>query len=226
MYPLRTDDGRVLTTVSELRSWLMDATENDPGVRRDMAKIFQRANRRIQNLQASMDAQRIGYSPALQAVLQYTGDAGGRFSKFHMVKNWDMMLEQTAQALAFMNEPTSTASGARKWQREMTKGITDRFGDELSESDVSRMMRAVYDDDMYGDEQFRQIAQRYLLSRTEIQVQQSRDSMQSFVNDYVSDVERRKLQEVNRAANEINDSVNMFVDSLMDMIGNAFRPIR
>lgn len=170
-----------------------------------------------------MQAGRIGYSPAYEAVMRYTGDAGGRFSKFHMVKNWDMMLEQTAQALAFLNEPTSTASGARKWQNEMTKGITDRFGSELDSKTISRFMRAVYSSDIYGDEKFKSIAERYILSRTEMQVQQSKQSMNQFVDEYVAEVEAQKLAAVERGARTINGLINRYSDELVDMIANAFK---
>lgn len=225
-FRITTDDGKILTTKNDLVEWLNNAVENDPAIRRDMAKIFQQANRRMQNIEQSMQSGRIGFSPAYQAAIAYTGDAGGHFSKFHMVRNWDMMLEQTAQAAAFLNEPTSTASGARKWQREMLRGITTRTGRELSEREASRFMRAVYTDVYDYDEQFKEIAAHYIVSRTEMQVQQSKNDMQSFINSYIEGTERSKLSAVQTTAGTIAAIAESFTNELLNRLHNSFTPIK
>lgn len=196
-------------TKAQLVEWLESAVENDPGIRREMSRIFQVANRRIQNIENSMRAGRIGFSPAYAAVIQYTGTRDGKFSKFHMVGDWDKMLEQTAQAMAFINEPTSTASGARKWQRELQKGITRRNGEPISDKEMSRFMRAVYGD-MQTNDRFREIAERYVLSGTEMQVDSEVADMSSFINEYVEATESNKRREAERMADYIDSLSEQF----------------
>lgn len=227
MFPFKTHDGRYITTVSDEQKWLESLIENDSNIRKDMARIFQVANRRIQNIEASMAAGRIGYSPAYDAVISYTGDAGGHFSKFHMVQNWDMMVEQTAQALAFLNEPTSTASGARSWQREITKGLTTRSGRQFTESDISRFMRAVFTHDYDYDEQFKSVAERYIISRTEMQVQSSKQSMDDFINSYVQAIEAEKIATARREAARV-DAATSFIKAAFEgkNLGSMFTPIK
>lgn len=140
--------------------------ENDKPTRKEMAKLFQRANRRIQNIERAMSAGRLGYSPAYDSVMQYT-QRPNVYSKFHMVSDWSQMIEQTAQAEAFLNEPTSTARGARKWQKQVMRGVTRRNGEPLTEKEISRFMRSVYGSG-YGDSRFQSIAERYVLGNTEI----------------------------------------------------------
>lgn len=215
------DMATVLYTHEQLVKWLEDAEENDPGVRREMAKIFQRANRRIQNLQNSIKNGRIGYSPALDAVLKYTGREDV-FSKFHMVSDWDTMLEQTAQAEAFMNEETSTASGAYKWQQSLRNQITYRNGERISNEDMSKFMQAVYSTDGDTDPRFRDIAERYILSRTEIAVKDSREDMQGFIDEYIRNTEMNKKVQAERMA----DYVDSFAKQMYDVLNkNPFRPI-
>lgn len=213
--------GSVLYTHEQLVDWLENAEENDPSVRRDMAKIFQRANRRIQNLQRSIKRGRIGYSPALDAVLKYTGRKDV-FSKFHMVSDWDKMLEQTAQAEAFMNEETSTARGAYKWQQSLRKQITYRNGEIISNRDMSKFMDAVYNTDGDTDPRFRDIAERYILSRTEIAVKDSRDDMQEFIDEYIRNSEENKKVQAERMA----DYVDSFAKQMFDVLNkNPFKSV-
>lgn len=160
-----------------------DVPENDKAKRREMAKTFQRANRRIQNIERAISAGRLGYSPAYDSVIQYTGNRGGKFSKFHMTSSWSNMVEQTAQAEAFLNSPTSTARGARAWQRSVTKGITRRNGDPLSERETSGFMRAVFGSGYDNDSRFQQIAEHYILGNDEYYSEDSEYGVSDFVED-------------------------------------------
>lgn len=135
--------------------------------RKEYAKIFQRANRRIQNIERAIEGGRLGYSPAYDSVMQYTGRYGV-YSKFHMVSDEQQMREQYAQAMAFLNEPTSTASGARQWQREMMRGVTRKNGKLLTEREMSSFMRAVYSNSFANDTRFQEIAEHYVLGSDEI----------------------------------------------------------
>lgn len=204
-------------TKAQLVEWIENGVENDPDIRRQMRAIFQRANRRIQNIENSIRAGRIGYSPAYDAVIQYTGTRGGKFSKFHMVGSWDKMLEQTAQAMAFLNEDTSTASGARAWQRSLQKSITRRNGEPISDAEMSRFMAAVYGD-MQTNDTFKGIAERYILSATEVQVQNEANDMTSFIDAFVRETENNKHMEAERMADYIDSLSEQFYTVIRDTL--------
>lgn len=210
----------VLRTHKQLVEWLENAEENDPEIRREMAAIFQRANRRIQNLQNSIKNKRIGYSPALDAVLKYTGREDV-FSKFHMVPSWDKMLEQTAQAMAFMNEDTSTARGAYKWQQSIRSKITRRNGEPISNEDMSEFLNAVYSDDYSSD--FKAIAERYVKSGTEYAVGSAKSDMDAYINEFIENTERNKREQAERMASYVDS----FAEQMYNVMNkNPFKPIR
>lgn len=169
--------------MASVLSGINKVSDNDPQTRREMAKVFQRANRRIQNIERAMAAGRLGYSPAYDSVMQYTRRPNV-YSKFHMVSDWSQMVEQLAQAEAFLNEPTSTARGARKWQKQVMQGVTRRNGQPLSEKETSRFMRAVYGGG-YGDARFQSIAERYVLGNTEIYTDDSDSDFYDMVDTIV-----------------------------------------
>lgn len=213
----------MLYTHAQLVDWLIRAAKDDRSVRKEMSKLFQVANRRIQNIETSMKAGRIGYSPAYDAVIKYTGDAGGKFSKFHMVDDWDTMLEQAAQATAFVNQPTSTASGARKWQRELNRGITHRNGTPVDEKEMSRFMQALYSSDDDSSSQFREIAARYVQSATEMEIGDVTSDMDSFIRDYVDEAN----ENIRRQAEEMADYVDSFAAQMFDTLNkDPFHEIR
>lgn len=210
----------VLYTHEQLVDWLKKAAENDPGVRREMARIFQVANRRIQNLENSIKKGRIGYSPALDAVEQYTGRINV-FSKFHMVSSWDKMLEQTAQAMAFLNEETSTARGAYKWQQSLRNSIAYRNGEKITNRDMSAFMQALYGTDGDTGSGFKEIAERYLLSRTEIAVKDSKEDMNEFIAEYV----RNTNESIKSGAEQQADYVDSFAEQIFNKLNkNPFKP--
>lgn len=89
-------------------------------------KIFQRANRRIQNIEQSGL-----YSPAVQ-VLHLSDDLG--FTKFRLTGNLFEDKTNFAKAVAFLRSPTSTASGSREYSKALAirVGIKSQDGAALS----------------------------------------------------------------------------------------------
>ena len=139
-----------------------------------------------------------------------------------MTSDWDTMLEQTAQAEAFMNEETSTASGAYRWQQSLRNQITYRNGERISNEDMSKFMQAVYSTDGDTDPRFRDIAERYILSRTEIAVKDSREDMQEFIDEYIRNTETNKKVQAERMA----EYVDSFAKQMYDVLNkNPFKPI-
>jgi hypothetical protein len=92
---------------------IMDAIESRGYLRKEIARVFQQANRRIQNVERS------GFvSPAVVALNK--GDIK-RFTKFSMKHDWNDLKIEYSKAISFLQQPTSTASGTREYSNHLKK---------------------------------------------------------------------------------------------------------
>lgn len=92
---------------------IMDAIESRGYLRKEIARVFQQANRRIQNVENS------GFvSPAVVALNK--GDIK-RFTKFSMKHDWNDLKIEYSKAISFLQQPTSTASGTREYSNHLKK---------------------------------------------------------------------------------------------------------
>lgn len=92
---------------------IMDAIESRGYLRKEIARVFQRANRRIQNVEITGLV-----SPAVVALNK--GDLKG-FAKFSMKHDWNDLKIEYAKAVSFLQQPTSTASGTREYTNYLKK---------------------------------------------------------------------------------------------------------
>lgn len=109
----------------KLRKDIITATEEDRTLKEEIARIFQKANRRIQNIEGAEL-----FSPAVEAL----GDMGDKYTKFSMSGSWTDLKMRYGQAIAFLREPTSTATGARQYNEHI------RAAYELTEDEYKLMM--------------------------------------------------------------------------------------
>lgn len=95
------------------------ALESSPELRKEISRVFQQANRRIQNVENSGIV-----SPAVIALNK--GDIKG-FTKFSMKHDWNDLKIEYSKAVSFLQQPTSTASGTREYARHLKKtyNLTD-----------------------------------------------------------------------------------------------------
>lgn len=111
------------------------AIESSPALRAEIARTFQVANRRMQNIE------RAGLiSPAVVAANK--GDIN-RFTKFSMRQSWSSLKEEYARALAFLSDETSTASGARQYKKALQGMLNLNSEPELFESVYDNMARNI-----------------------------------------------------------------------------------
>lgn len=94
---------------------LLNFQEGSNELKKQMNKVFQRANRRIQNIQKAGLA-----SPAVKAVIAERGKKdftyfSGRGLNPTNTTDWDLLRYEYGRALAFLNNPTSSATGARQY---------------------------------------------------------------------------------------------------------------
>lgn len=107
------------TSRAQLKREIMQALKENKLLRKEIARVFQVANRRIQNIENSGL-----YSPALAALNK--GDIDG-FTKFSMRHNWEDLKVEYGKAVAFLRQPTSLVSGLRQYNKYLqdTYGLTD-----------------------------------------------------------------------------------------------------
>lgn len=111
------------------------AVESSPALRAEIARTFQVANRRMQNIERSGLI-----SPAVVAANK--GDIN-RFTKFSMRQSWSSLKEEYARALAFLSDETSTASGARQYKKALQGMLNLNSEPELFESVYDNMARNI-----------------------------------------------------------------------------------
>lgn len=107
---------KVLKTVTKgkLRKDIIASLESNPEYRKEIRRVFQTANRRIQNIEKAGLL-----SPAVQALGK--GDVQG-FAKFSMSgKTWEELKIEYGKAVSFLRQPTSTASGTRQYNEHLRK---------------------------------------------------------------------------------------------------------
>lgn len=94
---------------------LVGVVKGTPDLKKQMQKIFQKANRRIQNVRKAGLS-----SPAVQQLISERGERGYTyFSGAHLnprnPTDWEQLKYEYGRAISFLNNPTSSARGARQY---------------------------------------------------------------------------------------------------------------
>lgn len=101
------------TKKARIKKEIINAVESSPSLRKQISKVFQQANRRIQNIEKNGVV-----SPAVVALNK--GDVKG-YSKFSMKHNWNDLKIEYSKAIAFLQQPTSTATGTNEYAKHLKK---------------------------------------------------------------------------------------------------------
>lgn len=102
---------------NHLEKNIINVIEGDKEMRKEIARVFQMANRRIQNVEKSG-----AFSPSVASLGK--GDIKG-YSKFSVKgfgnsgSSWQALKKEYAKAVSFLNQPTSTASGAKQFEKQV-----------------------------------------------------------------------------------------------------------
>ena len=94
---------------------LVGVKSGTPDLKHQMMKTFQKANRRIQNVKNAGLS-----SPAVQQLISERGDRGYTFFSGANLDprnsiDWEQLKYEYGRAIAFLNNPTSSARGARQY---------------------------------------------------------------------------------------------------------------
>lgn len=102
-----------LTSKVQLDKQILTAVESRGYLRKEIARVFQQANRRIQNVE------KLGIvSPAVVALNK--GNITG-FTKFSMRHSWEDLKIEYSKAVSFLRQPTSTATGTKEYAEHLKK---------------------------------------------------------------------------------------------------------
>ena len=105
-----------------IKQEILQSITSSPENRKEIARVFQMANRRIQNIEQSGLL-----SPAVSALNK---NDITRYSKFSMKHDWQTLKTEYAKAISFLRQPTSTLTGLREYNKHL-KAVYDLSDDEL-----------------------------------------------------------------------------------------------
>lgn len=118
-----------------IKQRIIEAKMSSPEYKAEIRRIFQQANRRIQNIESKGLV-----SPAVMALNK--GDIKG-FTKFSMRHNWEDLKAEYAKAVGFLRQPTSTATGVREYNKhlmdayDLTEDEFNLMSDKIQEKFLS-----------------------------------------------------------------------------------------
>lgn len=194
------------TQRAKIKKEILQAVESSPEYRKEIARVFQMANRRIQNVEASGQL-----SPAVQALNK--GDIKG-FTKFSMKGDWNTLKIEYGKAISFLRQPTSTAQGARQYGQHLQR-MYDLTPDEydLMARNLQGKLNSVSDNDF---------VERYLMRYKDFtgEMEQSASDISTQIESEAQSISRAIDAEIERNANEVADAMNDMQDDIERILRN------
>lgn len=194
------------TQRAKIKKEILQAVESSPEYRKEIARVFQMANRRIQNIEASGQL-----SPAVQALNK--GDIKG-FTKFSMKGDWNTLKIEYGKAISFLRQPTSTAQGARQYGQHLqrTYGLTpDEYN--LMARNLQGKLNSVSDSDF---------VERYLMRYKDFtgEMEQSASDISTQIESEAQSISRAIDAEIERQANEVADAMEDMQNDIERILRN------
>lgn len=194
------------TQRAKIKKEILQAVESSPEYRKEIARVFQMANRRIQNIEQSGQL-----SPAVQALNK--GDIKG-FTKFSMKGDWNTLKIEYGKAVSFLRQPTSTAQGARQYGQHLqrTYGLTpDEYS--LMARNLQGKLNSVSDSDF---------VERYLMRYKDFtgEMEQSASDINTQIESEAQSISRAIDAEIERQANEVADSMEDMQNDIERILRN------
>lgn len=194
------------TQRAKIKKEILQAVESSPEYRKEIARVFQMANRRIQNIEQSGQL-----SPAVQALDK--GDIKG-FTKFSMKGDWNSLKIEYGKAISFLRQPTSTAQGARQYGQHLQR-MYDLTPDEydLMARNLQGKLNSVSDSDF---------VERYLMRYKDFtgEMEQSASDISTQIESEAQSISRAIDAEIERQANEAADQMEDMQDDIERILRN------
>ena len=196
----------------EIKPEILQAEKSDPELRKEISRVFQQANRRIQNIE---NAGLI--SPAVQAIGK--SDIKG-FTKFSMRQDWDALKVEYAKAISFLRQPTSTATGTRDYNRHLMQTY------DLTKDEFNLMAQKLNDKlTSVSDEQF---VERYLMrykdftGELEQTAQDVSTQIESEAKSIANAIDKEMEKQAEKLSSEVADNASTQIDKALNDILDTF----
>lgn len=194
------------TQRAKIKKEILQAVESSPEYRKEIARVFQMANRRIQNIEQSGQL-----SPAVQALNK--GDVKG-FTKFSMKGDWNTLKIEYGKAISFLRQPTSMAQGARQYGQHLQR-MYDLTPDEynLMARNLQGKLNSVSDSDF---------VERYLMRYKDFtgEMEQSASDISTQIESEAQSISRAIDAEIERQANEVADQMEDMQNDIERILRN------
>lgn len=194
------------TQRAKIKKEILQAVESSPEYRKEIARVFQMANRRIQNIEQSGQL-----SPAVQALNK--GDVKG-FTKFSMKGDWNTLKIEYGKAISFLRQPTSTAQGARQYGQHLQR-MYDLTPDEynLMARNLQGKLNSVSDSDF---------VERYLMRYKDFtgEMEQSASDISTQIESEAQSISWAIDAEIERQANEVADQMEAMQNDIERILRN------
>lgn len=194
------------TQRAKIKKEILQAVESSPEYRKEIARVFQMANRRIQNIEQSGQL-----SPAVQALNK--GDVKG-FTKFSMKGDWNTLKIEYGKAISFLRQPTSTALGARQYGQHLQR-MYDLTPDEynLMARNLQGKLNSVSDSDF---------VELYLMRYKDFtgEMEQSARDISTQIESEAQSISRAIDAEIERQANEVADQMEAMQNDIERILSN------
>lgn len=191
----------------ELREKIITSTEESKELKAEIRRVFQQANRRAQNVEKAKL-----FSPAVQA-LYNEGRSG--YTKFSMkASSWTELKREYGRAVAFLNQGTSKASIARKYNQGMAKnyGLDSQQLKEIYET-MTQGGSIAETEVLTATATYRLIADYVLDSAKNLKSEMDREATNAG-NQLESDIEATAVSLSMQAAEQIDDAVRAAMEAL------------
>lgn len=196
-------------TKAQIKQDIIEATKSSPQFKAEIRRVFQQANRRIQNIESKGLV-----SPAVMALNK--GDIKG-FTKFSMRHDWEDLKAEYAKAVGFLRQPTSTATGVREYNRHLQEAY------DLTEDEFNLMADKIQDKFLsVSDDNFvEQYLMRYkdFTGELETEAQDVSDQIETDAARLQAALE----QEVDQTAQEAIDAITGTANAVQQSILNTLK---
>ena len=186
---------------TKLKKEILQAVESSPEMRKEIARVFQMANRRIQNIETKGLL-----SPAVAAL--HKGDIKG-YTKFSMRGSWNELKREYGKAISFLRQPTSTAQGVRQYNKHLQNAY------DLTPDEFNLMVRSLHGKlSSLNDSQF---VEQYLMRYKDFtgELEQSARDISTQIESEAQSISRAIESDLNRQAGNIANEVGDMLDDII-----------
>ena len=196
----------------EIKPEILQAEKSDPQLRKEISRVFQQANRRIQNIESKGLI-----SPAVKAIGK--SDVQG-FTKFSMRQDWNALKTDYAKAISFLRQPTSTATGTRDYNRHLMQNY------DLTKDEFDMMAKKLNDKlTSVSDEEF---VERYLMrykdftGELEQTAQDVSTQIESEAKSIANAIDNDMEKQADKLSSEVADNASTQIDNALNDILDTF----